>query len=66
MRHFCLAVWAALLLIPDHTLGVQGNIFVIETEGRYLISARGAKAIAKQMAVFIAKREAVNEAGRSR
>jgi hypothetical protein len=63
MRYFIFTVWVALLLNTIQAAGGQSDIFVTETESRYRIGVQSTADIAKQVAVFIAKRKAVDKAG---
>jgi hypothetical protein len=63
MRHFIIAAWVALLCIANDVMPGESGIFVTETEGRCRISTEGSADIARQVALFIAKRKAVDEAG---
>jgi len=64
MRHFIIAVLLVLLAINGAVSAAEDDVFVIETEGSYRVEAGAPAGLMETMALFIAKRKAVDLAGR--
>ena len=64
MRNFVLMFVLYLLLSVDAATAVENDIFEIETEGIYQIAVGSSVELAKKVALFTAKRKAVELAGR--
>ncbi len=64
MRSWIISALLVLLSIHGGVSVAANDFFVIETEGRYRIGDADSVDVAKKMALFIAKRKAVDLAGR--
>jgi hypothetical protein len=64
MRNFIMAALAVLFSINGVASAAQDGIFEIEAEGSYRMEAGASIDLAKKMALFTAKRKAVDLAGR--
>ena len=64
MRNFIIVALLFLFSINGVALSAENDIFEIETEGSYQMEADSSVDIAKKMALFTAKRKAVDVAGR--
>jgi hypothetical protein len=64
MRNFLISVLFVFFSISGGVSAAVDDFFVIETDGSYRIQADASIDLAKKMALFIAKRKAVNLAGR--
>lgn len=64
MRNFILAAWLILFSIHGGVSAAENDIFEIETAGRYRMQTDTSVELAKKVALFTAKRKAVDLAGR--
>ena len=64
MRNFILVVLLVLFSINGGVSAAEDDIFEMEVEGSYRMEAGGSTDLAKKMALFAAKRKAVDLAGR--
>jgi len=64
MRNFIMAALLILFSVNGAALAAENDIFEIKTEGSYVMEAGASVDLAKQVALFTAKRKAVDLAGR--
>ena len=64
MRNFIMVILLVLFPINGVASATEDDVFVIETEGHYRMDAVAPVRLVKEMALFVAKRKAVDLAGR--
>ena len=64
MRNIIMAALMILFSINDVATAIKNDIFEIETEGRYQMEVGSSADLAKKVALFSAKRKAIELAGR--
>ena len=64
MRYFIIMALLALFSINGVASAVEEDVFEIEAEGRYRMGSSSSIELAKKMALFTAKRKAVDQAGK--
>jgi len=64
MRNFIMVILLVLFPINGVASATEDDVFVIETEGHYRMDAGAPVRLVKEMALFVAKRKAVDLAGR--
>ena len=64
MRSIIMAAWLVLLLVNGVAAAAEDDIFEVEAEGGYRMDAGSTVDLAKKVALFNAKRKAIESAGR--